>query len=177
MGREDSVKVLLKHPKIDLEWKANSARTALQHAVWGPYGGKDGKKHGTNPKASPGCVKLLLEAGADPKNVDIKGKSPLHTACQTGGSDCIPLLLDYGANINALTNTGSVPLHMCLYFGNLEPFITLIDYVEKHPEIKMDTLVRQEKGYTPLESAIPHDNEEFLVALIEMEPRFQKLGL
>lgn len=29
MGREDSVKVLLKHPKIDLEWKANSQRTAL----------------------------------------------------------------------------------------------------------------------------------------------------
>ena len=24
MGREDSVKVLLKHPKIDLEWRANS---------------------------------------------------------------------------------------------------------------------------------------------------------
>jgi len=24
MGREDSVKVLLQHPKIDLEWKANS---------------------------------------------------------------------------------------------------------------------------------------------------------
>ena len=81
MGREDSVKVLLKHPKIDLEWKANSQRTALQHAVWGPYGGKDGIKHGTNPKDSPGCARLLLEAGADPMNRDVKGKTPLHTAC------------------------------------------------------------------------------------------------
>ena len=105
-------------------------------------------------------------------NVDIKGKSPLHTACQTGGSDCIPLLLDYGADINAKTNTGGVALHSCCYFGNLEPFMALIEYVEKHPDIKMDTLVKQEKGYTPLESAIPYDNEEFLAALIDMEPRF-----
>jgi exosome complex exonuclease RRP6 len=60
MGLADSLKVLLKHPKIDLEWKANSERTALQHAVWGPCGGKDGKKHGTNPKDSPECALLLL---------------------------------------------------------------------------------------------------------------------
>ena len=154
MGREDSVKVLLKHPKIDLEWRANSQRTALQHAVWGPYGGKDGKKHGTNPKDSPGCVKLLLEAGANPMTPDIKGKSPLHTACQTGGSDSIPILLDYGADINALTNTGAAPLHSCCYFGNFEPFLALIDYIEVHPEVKMNTLVEQEKGYTPLDSAM-----------------------
>lgn len=81
MGREDSVKVLLKHPKINLEQKANSERTALTCAVWGPTGGKDGKKHGTNPRDSPVCVKLLLEAGADPMNPDVKGKTPLHTAC------------------------------------------------------------------------------------------------
>ena len=42
---------------------------------------KDGKKHGTNPRDSPGCVRLLLEAGADPSNSDVKGKTPLHTAC------------------------------------------------------------------------------------------------
>jgi ankyrin repeat protein len=29
MARVDSLKVLLKHPQIDLEWKANQGRTAL----------------------------------------------------------------------------------------------------------------------------------------------------
>ena len=142
MGREDSVKVLLKHPGINLEWKANSERTALQHAVWGPYGGKDGKKHGTNPKDSPGCARLLLEAGADPMNPDVKGKTPLHTACQTGGADCVPLLLDYGADINAKIKTGATPLHSCCYFGNTEPFMALLKYVETHPATKIDTEIR-----------------------------------
>ncbi len=162
MGREDSVKVLLKHPKIDLEWKANSKRTALQHAVWGPSGGKDGKKHGTNPRDSPGCVRLLLEAGADPENSDIKGKTPLHTACQTAASDCVPILLDFGANINAQTLTGGVPLHSCCYFGNFGPLLALVNYVESHPQIKMETLIKQSHGYTPIESTIPYDNFEFL---------------
>lgn len=81
MGRTDSVKVLLKHPLINLEHKANSERTALQHAVWGPCGGKDGIKHGTNPRDSPECALLLLEAGADPETRDVKGKTPLITAC------------------------------------------------------------------------------------------------
>lgn len=139
--------------------------------MWGPFGGKDGKKHGTNPRDSPGCVRLLLEAGASPTNPDIKGKSPLHTACQTGGSDCIPILLDYGADINVKTETGGVALHSCCYFGNFEPFLALIDYVEKHPHIKMDTLVKQEKGYTPLDSCIPYDNNEFLKNVINMEDR------
>lgn len=105
---------------------------------------------------------MLLEAGADPENPDIKGKTPLHTACQTGASDCVPILLDFGANINAKTLTGGVPLHSCCYFGNFEPLLALVDYVECHPEIKMETTIRQQHGYTPIESTIPYDNHEFL---------------
>jgi len=84
----------------------------------------------------------LLEAGADPMNRDVKGKTPLHTACQTGGADCVPLLLDYGADINARLNSGGTPLHSCCYFGNQEPFLALLKYVETHPMIKIDTEIR-----------------------------------
>jgi len=42
MGRVDSLKILLEHPQIDLEHKANSDRTALHMAVWGSYGGRHG---------------------------------------------------------------------------------------------------------------------------------------
>ena len=75
-------------------------------------------------------------------NRDVKGKTPLHTACQTGGADCVPILLDYGADINARLNSGGTPLHSCCYFGNHEPFLALLKYVETHPQIKIDTDIR-----------------------------------
>ena len=81
MGKTETVKVLLSHPKIDIEHKANSDRTALHMAVWGPYGGRQGKKMGNNPTDSPECVKLLLQAGANPNSRDTGGKTPLITAC------------------------------------------------------------------------------------------------
>jgi len=47
---------------------------------WGKYGGRLGRKMGTNPTDSPECVKMLLDAGADPNALDDKGKTPLHVA-------------------------------------------------------------------------------------------------
>lgn len=75
-------------------------------------------------------------------NRDIKGKTPLHTACQTGGADCVSLLLDFGADINAKVTTGATPLHSCCYFGNIEPFKELLKYVETHPLIHLDTEIK-----------------------------------
>ena len=49
-------------------------------AVWGKYGGRFGKKMGTNPTDSPECAKLLLEAGANSNALDDKGKTPLIVA-------------------------------------------------------------------------------------------------
>lgn len=50
-------------------------------AVWGEYGGHDGKKSGSNPTDSPECTRILLEAGADPECKDSEGKTPLIVAC------------------------------------------------------------------------------------------------
>ena len=54
-------------------------------AVWGKFGGRLGKKMGTNPKDSPECARLLLEAGANPNALADRGKTPLMIAAQTGG--------------------------------------------------------------------------------------------
>ena len=101
LGRVDSVKHLLKHPDIKIDHQANGLRTALHMACWGKYGGRYGKKMGTNPTDSPECAVLLLEAGANTEARDDKGKTPLIIAAQTGAERSISILLDYGANIHA----------------------------------------------------------------------------
>jgi ankyrin repeat protein len=107
---------------------------------------------------------------------DCKGKTPLHTACQTGASDCVPLLLDAGADINAVTSTGSTPIHSCFYFGNIGPFEAIVEYL-KTSDIKPDGKIKQKDGYTPLMSTICHNEPKFLQYLIDNRERLAKLGL
>ena len=84
---------------------------------------------GTNPSDSPECAKLLLEAGANPDSRDTGGKTPLITACQTGGNRSIRLLIEHGADINAKTyKTGINALHTCCYYGNEDTFDEFIKY-------------------------------------------------
>lgn len=103
LGRTDCLRLMLNHPKIDLEQKTQGFQaTALQQACWG-RGGTDRtgvKQCKLNPKDSPLIAEMLLSKGADPNNVDYYGKTALHIACQTKGTDCIPVLLKYGADVN-----------------------------------------------------------------------------
>lgn len=48
--------------------QCKKGRTALHNAVFGPKGGRQGHKFGTNDKDSPECAQILLEKGM---NVDI----------------------------------------------------------------------------------------------------------
>lgn len=135
MGRIDTLTVLLKHPKIMINHKANGKRTALHMAVWGQYGGRHGKKMGSNPHDSPEAAKMLLEAGANPNATDDRGKTPLIVACQTGAQQSIPIMLDYGADLNHVTDLGSTALHTAIYFGTIECIEPLIwhQYKEGQP--------------------------------------------
>ena len=74
MGRDDSVAVLLKNPKIDINFRANGLKTALFLACWKVQRGK-------NTKESPNSARLLLQAGADPDIPDDIGRTPLIVAC------------------------------------------------------------------------------------------------
>jgi len=184
VNRHDSVRILLKHPDINIEHKANADRSALQMAVWGPYGGRQARKMGVNPYDSPECVQLLLDAGADPSSRDSKGKSCLHTACQTGGERSIPLLLKYGANINARTNRGSTPLHTCFYFGNIGPLKRLLEFVPD-PESKfkvepLDTgalfIDEQGRTFTPIECSVGRDRYMMWEFISSEEAYLKDLG-
>jgi ankyrin repeat protein len=70
----------------------------------------------------PGIVRLLIEAGADPKAANRRGATPLHYACdprpvarKTSDADdqaaVIDLLADHGADLNKEDVGGAAPLH------------------------------------------------------------------
>ena len=56
-------------------------------------------------------VKLLLDAGADPKATANGGDTPLHLAAKEGYPEAVKLLLDHKADINATNEEGRTPLH------------------------------------------------------------------
>ncbi|KAM0917958.1 hypothetical protein ACQ4PT_009345 [Festuca glaucescens] len=52
----------------------------------------------------------LIRAGADPKNADYDGRSPLHLAASKGYEDIVQFLIHEGADINLTDKFGSTPL-------------------------------------------------------------------
>ncbi|KQK18735.1 potassium channel KOR1 [Brachypodium distachyon] len=52
----------------------------------------------------------LIRAGADPKNTDYDGRSPLHLAASKGHEDIVQFLVHEGADINLTDKFGNTPL-------------------------------------------------------------------
>lgn len=68
------------------------------------------------------CIRLLLEAGADPNCRDEQERSCLHLLVAAPEPDpaAVRLLIDAGADVNALDRRGSSPLHLALVADRLE---------------------------------------------------------
>ena len=56
-------------------------------------------------------VKLLLDNGADPKERDINGDTPLHLAARRGDDELLQCLLAAGADFSVANEAGDLPLH------------------------------------------------------------------
>ncbi|KAL6861721.1 hypothetical protein ACP4OV_017421 [Aristida adscensionis] len=55
-------------------------------------------------------LKGLIRAGADPKNTDYDGRSPLHLAAARGYEDVVQFLVNEGVDINLADQFGNTPL-------------------------------------------------------------------
>ncbi|KAJ1258843.1 hypothetical protein BS78_10G106400 [Paspalum vaginatum] len=55
-------------------------------------------------------LKSLIRAGADPKNTDYDGRSPLHLAASRGYEDVVQFLISEGVDINHTDQFGNTPL-------------------------------------------------------------------
>ncbi|EGR32828.1 hypothetical protein IMG5_069700 [Ichthyophthirius multifiliis] len=108
LGRADVVRFLLDQPQIDYKWGDIKGRNPLHNAIFGPKGGRDGKKVvpkgldlqlGTFGRDCPEAAQLLLEKGLDVNLQDIDGSTALHIACSSEALDSIPLLMAYNADV------------------------------------------------------------------------------
>lgn len=94
---------------------------------------------------TPACIKVLLQAGADPCAGDPYGDTPLHYAAEAGQQECIKLLLDAGADPNAVNDSRSTPLHRAAG-KSAESTLLLL-------EAGADVHARNSGGETPLHKA------------------------
>ncbi|KAJ5352186.1 hypothetical protein N7452_001160 [Penicillium brevicompactum] len=77
------------------------------------------------------CVKMILEAGADP-NLVVDGKTPLHNACSylpnQSAFESVDLLLQHGARVNPPQDCARLtPLQLAVRTGNPELVRLLLD--------------------------------------------------
>ena len=98
------------------------------------------------------CVRLLLDAGANP-NVHCKvgiatpaldfgtkviGETPLHRAAAFGSEEMIQLLVEAGADINATDAHGETPLTWYGRFQRRKPHLTLVRGAGRYLEDSRD---------------------------------------
>lgn len=75
----------------------------------------------------PEMVRLLLEAGADPRGVDKLGQTAMHWAAWRGQAHIIALLAAAGANPNARTRKNATPIHTAMRSHSLAAVAALPD--------------------------------------------------
>ncbi|CAG9323124.1 unnamed protein product [Blepharisma stoltei] len=161
-GNLDVLKRLLKVPSIDVDIPDSKGRTALHNAIWGPAGGRSGKKMAETEGDSPECAKLLIEAGANIEVEDNAGNTPICIACSTYALDSLKLLIECGADKFHESKDGYSPLHQALARGNIECAEILI-------QNGVDPNQKSKGGRSGLEVSIQFGQDECVAFLLEFK--------
>jgi len=104
-------------------------------------------------------VQLLLERGADPNIVCLKGRSPLHVATYKQFPITIQTLLHSGASVNAKTiEDGQTALHIASENDSLDIIRILID-------AGSDMNTTDNHGYTLLHNVRKLENLQYLLSI------------
>ncbi len=92
----------------------------MHNATFGPKGGREGHKFGTNASDSPDSAQLLLEKGFPVDEVDFEKNTSLHIAASSEAINSIPILMAFGASLMARNDYGETPIMTAAKFGHLD---------------------------------------------------------
>lgn len=165
-GRHEVVKYLLSLPGIEVEHQDNRGRTALHNAVWGPAGGRDGKRVGNEtPGDCPEAAELLLQHGADVNLRDNDGNSPLAVAAASMAIASIRILMKYGAKIDDANKRKETPLSQACRHGHLEVVKLLIK------EYNPNRWILNDAGYDCVQAALVGGHADIVEFFLSEDPQ------
>ena len=157
-GQVEVAKLLCSQPSMNtVNTPDINKRCPLHNAVWGEFGGREGKKvPNGQPSDSPECAELLIQNGAKINVKDIEGNTPLMIAGSTNGINSMKVLLKYNMNLNEENNNHETALIQSTKYGNYESILTLIDYYKNHlnDENNIDLDKGDINNYTPINYSI-----------------------
>jgi len=113
---EDTVNELIVFG-VDVNWKNSLGQTALKVAVIA---------------RRSGCVRLLLDAGADPTLADNDGYAPIHAAAANGDIEVATMLIEAGVDVNTplvypADDEGDTALNSASYAGHYDLARVLVE--------------------------------------------------
>ena len=130
----DIVRMLLGRDEVDIDGTDRDGATALMYAARNgnvqltrallDAGAKSGIRvetsgesvlHAASRHKSLSTLKALLEYGEDPNALDLKGRTPMIVAAETGNRRAMALLVEHGADPNIRGNDGQTMLHQTLW--------------------------------------------------------------
>ena len=170
-GQLEVVKILCSQEKINTINKPDSNnRTPLHNAVWGEFGGREGKKMPAgSPTDSPEIVQLLIDNGAELEIKDNDGNTPFMISASTNGIESMKILIKYNINLNEINNNYETALIQAVKYGCYESVQILINYHKIHlgEDNNIDLNKGDKEGYTPIEYAILYKKVLCLKLLLE----------
>lgn len=146
-GQNELVKMILAQPGVRVDERDPLGQTALMMAA---------------ARGRTGAVRLLLEAGADPKAADREGASALMRAALFGYTKTAKALLEGGSEANQRDKAGNTALILSITGGRLDTVVL----IAASPGADLDA--NNELGTTALLAAARNGSEaDILAALID----------
>ncbi|KAI9763207.1 MAG: hypothetical protein M1835_007900 [Candelina submexicana] len=126
-GLDSIVNKLLNCPQINVDAVNDRAETALHFAsYWN----------------RPGCLKALLQAGADTNKKNKGGETALHLAAFGGKLGCVNALLQARADTDTKNKWGETALHLAASGGYADTVACLLEHADPNAQ--------DDEGKTPL---------------------------